>query len=548
MNIKWTMQTKLVTCVAVMFALAAILGYSGLSTATTFKGAFDHTADSTVRKVVLADEIANADSDMVSAQRGLILGAFAKDTAESEKNQEVFKSKAASIEKDLDEIRPLLTKEEGKTAVSDIAADLTQWRPHYDEVVQQCQGQHVAEANRIRKEVTAPIYNKLAASARRLRDLQIETVAEDKADVNKQHASSRTIAIGLLLLCVVMGSVVIVIVRNISKDIRQSVGRLTDGAEQVASAASQVASASQSLAQGSSEQAASLEETSSSSEEINSMTHKNAENSKVAAEFTAQVDQRVAHANQNLGAMVTSMTEINTSSEKVSKIIKVIDEIAFQTNVLALNAAVEAARAGEAGMGFAVVADEVRNLAQRCAQAAKDTASLIEESMAKSKDGMSKLDLVAGAIQSITESSAKVKTLVDEVHLGSEEQARGIEQIAKAISQMEQVTQKTAANAEESASASEELSGQAESMQSVVTHLQALVGGNEETVHHTKSGTRTGRPVAAAPVSHKTSDQSRSLKALQAAVSKRKAPERTAVGAGKVGRDVLPMDDDFKEF
>jgi methyl-accepting chemotaxis protein len=154
----------------------------------------------------------------------------------------------------------------------------------------------------------------------------------------------------------------------------------------------------------------------------------------------------------------------------------VIDEIAFQTNILALNAAVEAARAGEAGMGFAVVADEVRNLAQRCAQAASDTASLIEDSIAKSHDGKSKVDLVAAAIRAVSEEAAKVKTLVDEVNTGSQEQARGLEQISKAIIQMEQVTHKAAANAEESASAAEELNAQSETQKQVVERLTVLVG------------------------------------------------------------------------
>lgn len=281
------------------------------------------------------------------------------------------------------------------------------------------------------------------------------------------------------------------------------------------------------------------------------MTRKNAENSKVAAEYTGQVDQRVGAANHTLGQMVASMSEINTSSEKVSKIIKVIDEIAFQTNILALNAAVEAARAGEAGMGFAVVADEVRNLAQRCAQAAKDTAALIEESMAKSHDGMGKLDQVAEAIGSITESAAKVKTLVDEVNLGSQEQARGIEQIAKAISQMEQVTQKNAANAEESASASEELSGQAETMNSVVGQLQTMVNGSEQSGNGTPVARHSRpRPAGARAVSPNSGEHNRSLRALQSTVSRKtvRVPDAEPVAVGKLDRSALPLDDDFKEF
>jgi|SRR5271157_1251406 len=161
--------------------------------------------------------------------------------------------------------------------------------------------------------------------------------------------------------------------------------------------------------------------------------------------------QLVAAANHNLEEMVQSMKEINGSGAKV---IRVIDEIAFQTNILALNAAVEAARAGEAGMGFSVVADEVGNLAQRSAQAAKDTALLIEESM--------------------------VKTMVDEVNTGTQKQARGIQQISSAVGQMEQVTQRSAANAEESAAASEDLGTQAQSLYAVVDRLRALAGGGGE--------------------------------------------------------------------
>jgi len=177
--------------------------------------------------------------------------------------------------------------------------------------------------------------------------------------------------------------------------------------------------------------------------------------------------------------MVASTNELNNHSGKISKIIKTIDEIAFQTNILALNAAVEAARAGEAGTGFAVVADEVRSLAQRSAQAAKDTAALIEESIAKTNDGVGKVDQVATAIRAITEESVKVKALVEEVAVGSQEQSRGIEQISKAVSQMERATQAAAATAEETAAAAEELSGQSEVLRNVVECLAAMVGASE---------------------------------------------------------------------
>src|ERR1035438_1990410 len=166
------------------------------------------------------------------------------------------------------------------------------------------------------------------------------------------------------------------------------------------------------------------------------MARQNSENSTAAASLATQSQERIAETNRTLEQMVEAMGEIHTSSGKISKIIKVIDEIAFQTNILALNAAVEAARAGEAGMGFAVVADEVRNLAQRSAQAAKDTAGLIEESISKSSEGRAKLEQLSVAIRAITEKAAQVKTLINEVRVGSQEQSRGIEQIGGAVGQM----------------------------------------------------------------------------------------------------------------
>jgi methyl-accepting chemotaxis protein len=300
-----------------------------------------------------------------------------------------------------------------------------------------------------------------------------------------------------LALCVSVGTLVIagafsfLMIGATSKSLRTALGSLSDGAESVASAAGQISVSSQSLSQGATEQAASLEETSASMEEMASMTRKNAENFAQATRLVADVAEQVSASNTALAEMVASMTSIKESSNKVAKIIKAIDEIAFQTNILALNAAVEAARAGEAGMGFAVVADEVRNLAHRSAQAAKDTATLIEESIARSQEGAGKVEQVAMAIATITGSMTDVKGIVEEVRVSSEQQTQGIDQVTHAIAQMEKVTQTTAATAEESAAASEELNGQAESSLEVVRQLAAMVGGVER-----MAGPSSKRPAA----------------------------------------------------
>jgi methyl-accepting chemotaxis protein/methyl-accepting chemotaxis protein-1 (serine sensor receptor) len=292
-------------------------------------------------------------------------------------------------------------------------------------------------------------------------------------------ASDRGVWVTILITSLAVGSGIALTVLAL-RAIRSALGRnivaLSRAAGEVASAATQIASSSQSLAQGSSEQAASLEETSASTTEINSMATQSAGNSRRAAELVAESEVNFREANQSLDQLVKAMSGIKNSSEKISQVIKVIEGIAFQTNILALNAAVEAARAGESGLGFAVVADEVRSLAQRSSTAAKETALLIEESASASSAGQASVEAVDSAVKKVSQLSVEIKSIVDGVNVGSREQKSGLDQIARAMSTLETATQSVAANAEESAAAAEELSVQSRVLTGIVDELTQLAG------------------------------------------------------------------------
>ncbi|MHB8842727.1 MAG: methyl-accepting chemotaxis protein, partial [Candidatus Aquicultor sp.] len=299
---------------------------------------------------------------------------------------------------------------------------------------------------------------------------EVRSKVEQKiADSSKQAENQATRVKWISVLAMIAGFIIAITLgfffsRSITRPICSVADGLNEGAEQVASASSQVASASQSLAEGASEQAAGLEETSSSMEEMASMTRQNADNANQANTLMKDTGQVVNEANQSMKELTESMKGISSAGEETSKIVKTIDEIAFQTNLLALNAAVEAARAGEAGAGFAVVADEVRNLSMRAAEAAKNTANLIEDTVKKVKSGSDIVLKTNDAFERVSIGARKAAGLVGEIAAASNEQARGIEQINKAVMEMDRVIQKNASSAEESASASEEMNAQAEHM------------------------------------------------------------------------------------
>jgi methyl-accepting chemotaxis protein len=471
----WTIGKKLYTGIGALVLLLALAGANALWVAGTLHDAITTATSVDAKRVDIAFQIAGDAKDIKSSQRKLLVAAYRKDAAKVEESKQDIQKALTAFADDVKALRPMLVSAEGRAIVDDMTDHISKWTPINAAVEKLVAEDKVEEAAKKAHEEAAPVINALDATSDRLVTQERTVFQAMVAGALKAYSDSRWQILVLLILSLGVGGAAAYVVHTITQKLHKRAREMREGAQHVVAAASQVMSSAQSLSQGASEQAASLEQTSASMEEMASMTRQNAENSQQAASLMAEVDKRVSESNRALGNMVSSMTSIRDSSAKVARIIKTIDEIAFQTNILALNAAVEAARAGEAGMGFAVVADEVRNLAQRSAQAAKDTAALIEESSANASQGSATVGQVAEAITAITASVSQVKGLVDEVSVASRQQAQGIDQVTQALAQMEKVTQVTAATAEESAAASEELNAQAETTMVSVGKIEKMV-------------------------------------------------------------------------
>lgn len=471
----WAIGKKLICGFMLVVGLVAIQGMVGVVATSGTSADLDVVASDYIAESDLAGRI---EREVLNARIYFIYYVTVQRQGSKEKGWEHFGALRAEVPK----LQRLVTQSASLAAmrpdVERLESDLNSYEPVLVRILETVdRGQTQGPEFTALLGEWARLGGALTESAGRLSRLGSETARQSALRTASSLRTVRNTVAAIAVLGLLAGALLAFLIRrSIEAGLFRVMRTLGESTGQLANAVSHIASSAQSLSQGASEQAAALQQTSATGNEISAIAGQSASNAKEAASRMTESLHKSEDAKRDLESMLKAMDGIRSSSGKISRIIKVIDEISFQTNLLALNAAVEAARAGEAGMGFAVVADEVRSLAQRCADAARETAELIEDSIARTSDGTAKLDQVAAVIRALTGSAADVKRLVDEVETSSREQARGVEQVARAMVQMEQVTQSTAASAEESAAAAEQLSAQSETLRSIVVELESMIG------------------------------------------------------------------------
>ena len=391
-------------------------------------------------------------------------------------------------------------------------------------------------------EVEGTLRIKVAADVLNAAEAVVDLGVKNTINISHESASSLGTAslimvIGLIAALFMSIITAFFIIRSIVKIVTESVKALSEGTTQVVSASEQISSASVSLAEGASSQASSVEEVSATIEEATASNNQNADNSREANILAQHSNDAAKIGNQRVGDLMVAMEQITASSQKISRIIKTIDEIAFQTNLLALNAAVEAARAGEHGLGFAVVAEEVKNLAERSAGAAKEITVIIEASIDQVKAGTDVANKTKESFTEILNGIKKTSDLIGEIAISAKEQAEGMNQIATAMGSVDQITQQNASASEETAAAAEELNAQAISMLENVSELALLAGfdmGKENRVQKSVKRISTSNMPA---------------KRLSMSTGSKKPMSKSSTSQRRSNEDVFPLEEsDLKEF
>jgi len=518
----WTIKKQIIFGLSILILINIVVGIFTSVGILKLKSFVENISSSELRGVYLMGEIQASENEA----RDLMLHRL---LAETKEEADVYDGRLAESETQIDKLAAAYEQgasleDRDRMMFEKVLADRSAFQAAWVPVRELSLGLKNKEAFALFKKQTDPAFEKLKSAVRE----EIE-YKKQIADVTAQESieltnnTSTMVNLSIIVMLSACVAIAYVIVRSLNRVLTSVADTLGEGANQIVAASGQLATASQSLAHGANEQAASLEETSSALEQIGSMTKRNSESAqaalaltgetRVAAETGAQRTEEMQVAMKSILQASTEMAVaihgITTSSNSISKIISTIDEIAFQTNILALNAAVEAARAGEAGMGFAVVAEEVRSLAKRSADAAKETAAMIEAAVKQSQVGVEvngrvtariaevvqKANGVRDSLVHIVAKARDVDSVVGQITEASKEQNSGLEQINGAINLMNQVTQANAAGSDQTASASEELTAQSIELRAGVDVLVKLVSGESFADKKDKGSARTGEPL-----------------------------------------------------
>ena len=484
----WTISRRIVTGFAVLVALTAGLGLFALRQIGGLRKDIGEFNANTLPSVVTLGECSSLIRDNLAAALQFTMADSDTRRAELEKRILANRSEVDRLFANYDK---LISDDEDRRLFEEVKRHRMDFKNGMVELSKLPPGPDQQKALR---DLIIPSYEKAVEALRANIAYNHKLGNDDAADAQRSaDRAIRLIVVALVLSLLVATALGWKVSTSSTRLLRLIADQLGRGASQTASAAKQVSASSQTLSQGSSEQAASVEEASASLEEMSSMVKLTAENAQ-KAKLLASEAQAVAQAGSvTMVEMTEAMAAIDASSAEVAKIVKNIDEIAFQTNILALNAAVEAARAGEAGAGFAVVADEVRSLAQRSAAAARETAEKIEAAIESSRNGSRCSTRVGENLRQIADKVSSTDTLVGDIANSAKEQSLGIQQIHQGIAEVDKVTQGNSASAEESASAAEELHTQAGALREIVDRLQLLIGGTHAGDAKATASKPTGR-------------------------------------------------------
>lgn len=491
---QFTVRAKMLIACGLFFSVVVLLGGLNWITVQSLGGSLERAVKGTVDKASRAAEMQALFQEIRAEARGtqisVIIGYYSSRLSPKEAaantcigchtmdrialEQARVEALSQRVRKNVQELRNAELNAQERAEAEGIDESMKAWVAAYDQYLGLTSANRFEEAHTVATESALPAMQKAGQHAAQLADSQQKALhaATEAAQTEIRHTQWLTGVFVLLSFAIVFGMGVLL--NRLSSQLKDSVEEIGTGIDAFRQVSRQISSSSQSLANNANSQASSLTQSAAAVEEARRSSAAGLERLHSTTEAGQKVSLRVHETAERLQAMLGAMEEMSARAGKVVSILKTIDEIAFQTNVLALNAAVEAARAGQAGLGFAVVAEEVRNLAQRCAQASKETGELVTASAAATKDGTTRLDSLAAGVSGIEIELARMLALVEQVRHGGEEESRAIAEMATGMEQMNRDTQQTAAAAEQSAAAAEELNSQSNVLSDTAERIRVL--------------------------------------------------------------------------